>query len=84
MADAYACPMESAFCLDADCNCIDVATQTVADVGVNVGVTDHLLALLAKEPKLSAKKIAGLLNKTTPAIERHPKALREQRQTCYE
>ena len=53
---------------------IDVATQTVLDVGV----TDQILALLAKEPQLSAKEVASLLNKTTRTIERHLKALREQ------
>jgi Fic family protein len=74
------------FMLDAIANSlykyIDVATQTVADVGVNVGVnvgvTDQILALLAKEPRLSAKDIAILLNKTPRTIERHLKALREQ------
>jgi predicted HTH transcriptional regulator len=59
---------------------IDVATQTIGDVGVNVGanvgVTGQMLALLAKEPRLSAKDIAGLLN-TPRTIERFLKALRE-------
>jgi Fic family protein len=76
------------FMLDAIANSlykyIDVATQTVVDVGVNVGVnvgvTDQMLALLANEPKLSAKDIAGLLNKTPRTIERHLKTLREQGQ----
>jgi Fic family protein len=74
------------FMLDAIANSlykyIDVATQTVVDVGanvgVNVGVTNQMLALLAKEPGLSAKDIAGLLNKTPRTIERHLQALREQ------
>jgi ATP-dependent DNA helicase RecG len=57
---------------------IDVAAQTVRDVGVNVGVTDQILALLAQEPRLSAKDVASLLNKTTRTIERHIKSLREQ------
>ena len=61
---------------------IDVATQTVVDVpsnvGVNVGVPDQILALLAQEPRLSAKEVASLLDKTTRTIERHLKALREQ------
>lgn len=57
---------------------IDVAAQTVVDVGVNVGVTDQILALLGREPRLSAKEVANLLNKTTRTIERHLKALRER------
>jgi len=61
---------------------IDVATQTVvaapANVGENVGVTGQILALLAQEPRLSAKEVASHLNKTTRTIERHLKALREQ------
>jgi len=61
---------------------IDVATETVADVGVNVGVNvgvkDEILALLKREPALSAKELATLLNKTTRTVERHIKALREQ------
>jgi hypothetical protein len=60
------------FMLDAIANSlykyIDVATQTLVNVGVNVGVTDPVLALLAKEPRLSAKEIASLLNKTSRAI----------------
>jgi Fic family protein len=74
------------FLLDAIANSlykyIDVATQTVVDVpanvGVNVGVPDQILALLAQEPRLSAKEVASLLDKTTRTIERHLKALREQ------
>ena len=74
------------FMLDAIANSlhkyIDVATQTVVDVpanvGVNVGVPDQILALLAQEPRLSAKEVASLLDKTTRTIERHLKALREQ------
>jgi len=42
------------------------------------GVTDQILALLAKDPQLSAREIASLLNKTTRTIERHLKTLREQ------
>jgi len=57
---------------------IDVATQTVADVGVNVGVNDQILALLRQSPSLSAKEVATLLNKTPRTIERYFKALREQ------
>jgi Fic family protein len=74
------------FMLDALANSlykyIDVATQTTVDVGVNVGVnvgvTDQILALLVQEPRLSAKEVASLLNKTTRTIERHLKLLREQ------
>ena len=66
----------------------------VSNVGVNVGlnvgvkdgindglkarVTDQILALLTQEPRLSAKELASLLNKTTRTIERNLKALREQ------
>jgi len=74
------------FMLDAIANSlykyIDVATHTVADapvnVGVNVGVSDQILALLAQQPGRSAKDLAGLLDKTPRTIERHLKALREQ------
>jgi len=80
------------FMLDAIANSlykyIDVAARTVVDVGVNVGarvgvkvgVTAQILALLTKQPQLSAREIASLLNKTTRTIERHLKALREQGQ----
>jgi Fic family protein len=82
------------FMLDALANSlykyIDVATQTVADdavdvgvnVGVNVGVSrgtgDQVLALLVREPRLSAKELANALNKTSRTIERQLKLLREQ------
>jgi Fic family protein len=74
------------FMLDAIANSlykyIDVAAQTVVDalvnVGANVGVTDQILALLAQEPRLSAKEVASLLNKTPRTIKRHLKILREQ------
>ncbi len=74
------------FMLDAIANSlykyIDVATHTVADVpanvGVNVGVSDQILALLAQQPGRSAKDLAGLLDRTPRTIERHIKALREQ------
>lgn len=64
---------------------IDVATQTALDVpanvGVNVGVSDgvndQILELLRQEPRLSAKELATLLNKTTRTIERRLKTLRE-------
>ncbi len=76
------------FMLDAMANSlykyIDVATETVADVGVNVGVnvsvSDRILELLARQPQLSARELATLLNKTTRTAERHLKALREQGQ----
>ena len=61
---------------------IDIATETVADapvnVGVNVGVNEQVLELLKREPRLSAKEIATLLNKTPRTVERHLKTLREQ------
>ena len=61
---------------------IDVATRTVADgpaiVGVNVGVSDQILALLTQQPGRTAKELAGLLDKTPRTIERYLRALREQ------
>lgn len=65
---------------------IDVVTETTANapanvgvnVGVNVGANDNILELLRQEPRLSAKELATLLNKTTRTIERHFKMLREQ------
>jgi ATP-dependent DNA helicase RecG len=52
--------------------------ETLMDVPANVGVKDQILALLAQEPRLSAKEEASLLNKTTRTVERHLKVLREQ------
>ena len=49
-----------------------------AGVGVNVGVKDEILDFLKREPALSAKELATLLNKTTRTIERHIKELRDQ------
>lgn len=78
------------FMLDAIANSlykyIDVATQSVettpedvgANVGANVGVSDRILELLARQPQLSARELATLLNKTTRTVERHLKTLREQ------
>ncbi len=70
------------FMLDAIANSlykyIDVAARTVVHVGVNIGVSAQILALLTKQPQLSAGEVASLLNKTTRTIERHLKALREQ------
>lgn len=70
------------FMLDAIANLlykyIDVAARTVVHVGVNIGVSAQILALLTKQPQLSAGEVASLLNKTTRTIERHLKALREQ------
>ncbi len=61
---------------------IDVAEETAdavgVNVGANVGVTDQIMAALRREPHLSAKELATLLNKTTRTVERHIKALREQ------
>lgn len=51
---------------------------STAIVGVNVGVTDQILERLRQEPRLSAKELSTLLNKTTRTIERHLKTLREQ------
>ncbi len=79
------CPFIS-FMLDAIGNSLykflDVETERVTDVGVNVGVNvgvpHQILALLANEPRLSAKEMARFLQKTTRTIERHLKAMREQ------
>lgn len=56
----------------------DAGPDVGVNVGVNVGVTDQILALLASDPRLSAKEVAGVLNKTTRTVERHIKQLREQ------
>jgi Fic family protein len=78
------------FMLDAIANSlykyIDVATESMqttpgdvgVNVGVNVGVSDKILELLARQPHLSARELATLLNKATRTVERHLKALREQ------
>ena len=47
-------------------------------MGENGGVKEEILALLKREPTLSAKELATLLNKTTRTMERHIKELREQ------
>lgn len=59
---------------------IDVATETDvgANVGASVGVSDRVLEFLVRQPQLSARELATLLNKTTRTVERHLKALREQ------
>jgi predicted HTH transcriptional regulator len=48
------------------------------NVGVNVGVKSEILNYLKKDPTLSAKELATLLNKTQRTIERNIKELREQ------
>jgi Fic family protein len=53
------------------------APDVGVNVGVNVGVTHQILVLLAHEPRLSAKEVAGLLNKNTRTVERHLKTLRD-------
>lgn len=57
---------------------IDIATETLADVGVNVGVNDRILELLARQPRLTAGELAVSLKKTTRTIERRLKELCEQ------
>ncbi|MBI5330178.1 MAG: Fic family protein [Betaproteobacteria bacterium] len=57
---------------------IDVAAETVVDVGVNVGVRDEILQWLVRQPHLSARELATLLNKSTRTVERQLKTLREQ------
>lgn len=74
------------FMLDAIANSlykyIDVATESREtireDVGVNVGVCGRILEWLARQPHLSARELATLLNKTTRTVERHLKTLRQQ------
>ena len=82
-----------AFMLDAIANSlykyIDVATETVADAGVNVPanvpvnvplneVTAKILVLLRANPKATAQKMALALGVTDKTVKRHLKALREQ------
>jgi Fic family protein len=64
---------------------IDIAAETAekshdvgVNVGVNVGVKEQILIALKKEPTLSAKELATLLNKTSRTVERYLKELREQ------
>lgn len=69
--DAVDCRPFISFMLDAIGNSlykyIDVAAETVEDVGVNVGanvgVNGQILALLKREPALSAKELATQLQK---------------------
>ena len=59
--------------------CNDRFNQFVGtNVGVNVGVNGQILEFLAREPHLSAKELATLLNKTTRTVERYIRELREQ------
>ena len=73
---------------------IDIATETLAEVegdvggdvgeGVGedgarlVGEKDRVLDLLKRQPGLSARELAALLNKTSRTVERWLKELREQ------
>jgi Fic family protein len=61
---------------------IDVAAETAEDVGVNVGanvgVNRQILDLLRRQPNLSARELAALLNKSTRTVERYLRELREQ------
>lgn len=68
---------------------IDVASETVADVGVNVPVSvpvnvpvnevsDKILIMLRADPKATAQKMAIALGVTDKTIKRHLKMLREQ------
>lgn len=81
-AEGQDCRPFISFMLDAISNSlykyIDVATETLVDVGVNVGVKDEILALLKQEPSLSAKDMAKRLDKSSRTIERYLKELREQ------
>lgn len=81
------------FMLDALANSlykyIDVATQTVPDVGASVPVnvlvnvpvnqlSDKILTIVRANPKVTAQKLALALGVTDKTIKRHLKALREQ------
>jgi ATP-dependent DNA helicase RecG len=61
---------------------IDVASETIEDVGVNVGVNvgvfEQILDFLRRQPDLSAKELATLLDKSSRTVERHLRILREQ------
>ena len=64
---------------------IDVATQTVPDVGASVPVnvpvnqlSDKILTIVRANPKVTAQKLALALGVTDKTIKRHLKALREQ------
>lgn len=58
---------------------IDIAIETAnGEAPTNVGVKGEILNCLRKEPSLSARELAPLLNKTSRTVERHLKELREQ------
>lgn len=60
---------------------IDVATETVADVPVNVPVNevaDKILMMMRANPKATAQKMASVLGVSDKTIKRHLKTLREQ------
>jgi Fic family protein len=65
---------------------VDIATETVADVGVNVGVKVgvnvgvifDMIEKLKKQPALTAQELAAMLNRSPRTIERHIKELRER------
>lgn len=94
LQDSHAGPVDCrpfiAFMLEAIGNSlhkyIDIATEALettsqradVNVGVNVGVSDKILELLAGRPQLSAKSLAMALSKTTRTVERYLKALREE------
>jgi ATP-dependent DNA helicase RecG len=56
---------------------VDIATETVPDVGVNVGVKFDIIKKLKEQPALTAQELAALLNRSLRTIERHIKELRE-------
>ncbi|WP_423222707.1 winged helix-turn-helix transcriptional regulator [Candidatus Amarolinea aalborgensis] len=60
---------------------IDIATETRADVPVNVpvnAVSDKILILLRANPKATAQKLAQVVGVNDKTIKRHLKTLREQ------
>lgn len=60
---------------------IDIATETRADVPVNVpvnAVSDKILILLRANPKATAQKLAQAVGVNDKTIKRHLKTLREQ------
>lgn len=66
------------FMLDAIVNSLYKYIDHCGGEGQDVGVKEQILSYLKKEPALSAKELATLLNKTSRTVERYLKELREQ------
>lgn len=78
MLDAIANSLYKFIEIAAETEEADVGVTVGANVGVTVGVKEQILIYLKKEPALSAKELASLLNKTSRTVERYLKELREQ------